>query len=151
MRGTLEPVVAILEYSLIVAILVLVAVSAQAAAPVRIENGRMALEFDAVTGAWTGLVDKATGENLATGAAAGVPFGLSVPRLDPAALETAVAAGKAISIEGTWRFAAEPKEADAARLAARRASPPSPALALKAIHMAIRRSEDHAPVRGGGG
>lgn len=109
---------AICEYLLIAGLLVFAAVSAQAAAPVRIENGRMALEFDAVTGAWTGLVDKATGENLATGSAAGVPLGLSVPRLDPAALEAAVAAGKAISIEGTWRFAAEPKGADAARLAA---------------------------------
>ena len=118
MRGTLEPVVAILEYSLIAAVLVLVAATAQAAAPVRIENARMALEFDPATGAWTGLVDKATGDNLAGGPAAGVPVGLSAPRLDLAALEAAVAAGKAISVEGTWRFAAEPKEADPARLAA---------------------------------
>ncbi|MCX5672032.1 MAG: alpha-amylase family glycosyl hydrolase [Planctomycetota bacterium] len=109
---------AICEYLLIAGLLLFAAATAQAAAPVRIENARMALEFDPATGAWTGLVDKATGDNLAGGPAAGVPVGLSVPRLDLAALEAAVAAGKAISVEGTWRFAAEPKEADPARLAA---------------------------------
>ena len=58
-------------------------------APVRIGNGRIALAFDAATGAWTGLVDKADGRDLAVGPAEGVPLGLALPRLDVAALEAA--------------------------------------------------------------
>lgn len=81
--------------------------------PVRLENGRIALEFDPPTGAWTGLVDKADGRNLAVAPADGVPLGLAVPRLDLASIEAAVAGGRAISVEGTWRFAPDPKQTGA--------------------------------------
>jgi len=41
------------------------ALPVRAAAPLRLENERLAVEFDPGTGAWTALVDKATGEDLA--------------------------------------------------------------------------------------
>jgi len=41
-------------------------------APVRIGNGRIALVFDPTTGAWTGLVDKADGRDLAVAPEAGI-------------------------------------------------------------------------------
>ena len=88
------------------------------AAPVRMGSGRVALEFDAATGAWTGLVDLADGTNLVRTPADGVPLGLAIPRLDLAALDAAVAAGRAVSVEGTWRFAPAPKQGDAAGPAA---------------------------------
>jgi len=86
--------------------------------PVRIENERISLEFDASTGAWLALVDKASGDNLVVAPAPGVPAGLSLPRLDLAALAAAAASGSALPLEGMWRFAPEPEQADAARLAA---------------------------------
>ena len=91
---------------------------AQAAPPIQIGNERVVLEFDPATGAWVGLIDKQAGENLVTAPAAGVPAGLSLPTLDLPALDAAVAAGRAMSVEGTWRFAPEPKPADPRKLAA---------------------------------
>jgi hypothetical protein len=95
----------------------LIATCAHAAGPIRIANERIALELDPATGAWVGLIDQEAGDNLVTAAGTGVPEGLSVPRLDAAGLEAAVAAGKAMSIEGTWRFAPEPERADPEQLA----------------------------------
>ena len=89
-----------------------------AAEPVRLENERIAVEFDASTGAWRTLIDKSSGDNLVVAPAPGVPAGLSVPRLDLAALDAAVASGSALSIEGIWRFAPEPERADPGKLAA---------------------------------
>ena len=89
-----------------------------AAEPVRLENERIRLEFDASTGAWRALLDKGSGDNLVVAPAPGVPAGLSLPRLDLAALAAAAASGNALSLEGMWRFAPEPGRADAARLAA---------------------------------
>ena len=109
---------AFFEYALAAALVLCFAACVQAAAPLRLENDRLALEFDGASGAWTGFVDKAVGENLVVSPASGVPAGLAAPRLDMAAIDAAVAAGKAVSIEGTWRFAAEPKEGDGGKFAA---------------------------------
>jgi glycosidase len=85
--------------------------------PIRLENEALALAFDGESGAWTSLLDKKTGEQLALEPAAGVPAGLTLPRLDVKALDAAVAAGNALSAEGTWRFAEEPAGADTTKLA----------------------------------
>ena len=48
------------------------------AAPIRVENDRLALEFDSATGAWTALIDKASGRNLVADAAGAGAAGLAV-------------------------------------------------------------------------
>ncbi len=64
------------EYLLAAVVLLSGAVCVFGAGPVRIENEKIALEFDSATGAWIGLMDKAGGDNLVVTPAAGVPEGL---------------------------------------------------------------------------
>jgi len=70
------------EYLLAAVVLLSGAVCVFGAGPVRIENEKIALEFDSATGAWIGLMDKAGGDNLVVAPAAGVPEGL--PEAAPA-------------------------------------------------------------------
>ncbi|MGB2613368.1 MAG: alpha-amylase family glycosyl hydrolase [Phycisphaerae bacterium] len=67
---------ALAEYVLVLGILLSVTLCAGAAEPLRLENENVALEFDADTGAWTGLVDKAAGDNLVATPEPTVPQGL---------------------------------------------------------------------------
>ena len=64
------------EYVLILGILLSGTLCAGAAEPLRLENEKVALEFDAATGAWTGLIDKAAGDNLVAAPEPAVPQGL---------------------------------------------------------------------------
>ncbi|MBP7933436.1 MAG: beta galactosidase jelly roll domain-containing protein [Phycisphaerae bacterium] len=84
-----------------------------AAGPLILENQKLALRFDSSTGAWIGWVDKQSGQELVVAPAASAPEGLVTPQLDANALDAAVKAGHAISLEGTWRFAPEPEKTDA--------------------------------------
>ncbi|HEX2972343.1 MAG TPA: alpha-amylase family glycosyl hydrolase, partial [Tepidisphaeraceae bacterium] len=87
-------------------------------AMIRLENEHIALEFDPHTSAWTALIDKRTGENLVASPAEPAPAGLALPKVDQAAIAAAIAAGDALSIEGTWRFTPEPANPDPATFSA---------------------------------
>jgi len=58
-------------------LLPLMTMQAQAAEPIRLENESIGLWFDPASGAWTGFVDKKTGEQLAVEASSGAPTGLA--------------------------------------------------------------------------
>lgn len=95
----------------------LVSAGASTADPLILENERIALRFDSSTGAWIGLVEKQSGDELVTSPVASAPEGLAVPQLDVAALDAAVKAGRSISLEGMWRFAPDSDKADAGKQA----------------------------------
>jgi len=58
------------------ALLLAMTTHTQAAEPLRLENEAVRLEFDPASGAWTGFMDKRTGEQLVVEASPGAPAGL---------------------------------------------------------------------------
>lgn len=94
------------------------AAPATAPEPIVLENEQITLRFDAFTGAWTHLVDRRSGENLVTAPAPSLPGSLVLPTFDRAALDAALRDRAALSLEGTWRFAPEPAQAEPDALAA---------------------------------
>lgn len=79
----------------------------RAAELVRVGSTCVSLGFDARTGAWVSLVDRETGQELATGSQPLVPS-LQTLRPDSKAVARTVDAGRAISLEGEWRFTPSP-------------------------------------------
>ena len=81
-----------------------------AAAPgVVLENRQVALRFDGRTGAWAGLIDKRSGDNLVVEPGSATP-----PRplkLDPARIDRALAEKRAVNLACDWLYTSNPPPA----------------------------------------
>lgn len=74
--------------------------------PLVLENQHVALTFDAATGTWLGVVDKQTDENLVVSSPQLATVSPAPPpKLDPARIAAAVAAGQAMDLSGDWVYA----------------------------------------------
>ncbi len=85
------------------------------AAPIVLENAHLRLSFDGETGAWTGLRDLKSGEELVAGPAPRALVPAARPaRLDAGAIEKAVGEGTAVSLAGEWLYTPAPPPESAA-------------------------------------
>ncbi len=82
------------------------ALAGAAADSVVLENQWLALVFDSRTGAWNGLRDKKTGDNLVV---QGVPPVPPLPRrLDAGRIDAAVGRKRALRLDGEWQYTPVP-------------------------------------------
>ena len=78
-------------------------------APIRLSNSHMALRFDRRTGAWIGLVDAQSGEELVTGhVLRTMILPPPIQRLDLQAIHRAAAAHQAVELSGDWLYTPAP-------------------------------------------
>ncbi|MCU0962578.1 MAG: alpha-amylase family glycosyl hydrolase, partial [Pirellulaceae bacterium] len=80
-----------------------------------LENAQVSLRFDAQTGAWVGLVDRQSGDDLVV--AGGAPVSVAPappPVLDSGQVARAVAASQALDLAGQWLYTPTPPPARAA-------------------------------------
>jgi hypothetical protein len=83
------------------------------AAQLVLENQHLRLAFDATTGTWKSLIDKQAGDELvAPGTTPVTVAPLSLPTINSARLERAVADGRAIRLTGDWLFTPQAVTAD---------------------------------------
>jgi len=77
--------------------------------PIRLANRRLVLRFERQTGAWIGLSDAASGDELIAGPAAkAMVLPPPIRKLDPQVLRQAVAAGMAIELNDHWLYTPAP-------------------------------------------
>jgi hypothetical protein len=74
--------------------------------PIILQNSAVTLQFDPLSGAWTGLIDRKTGANiLVPDQNASMTPSMDTPRLNEAIITHAIANQQAIAMAPTWDFA----------------------------------------------
>lgn len=83
--------------------------TAAAEPPLVLENRQIALRFEARTGAWSGFIDRRTGDELVAGLSSLTTVAPArAAKLDQAQVARAVAEGSAVSLTGEWFYTPVP-------------------------------------------